>query len=154
MLEIVVTQVDPRDNLERLVQLVNKTNQFNVTTKRYEMTGMQNIVEDMTKKVYLYNVKDKFGDNGIVGTVIIDCSNQNPFIEEFVLSCRVMGKNIEYTIMQMVETQLRAEGHHTIDAKYIPTTKNKPVAFLYDNLEYTMIQQDEDGTKTYRKEMR
>lgn len=148
-LKIVITRVDAGQNLERLVQLVNKTNQFNLTTKRYEMSEMQKIVTDANKRVYLYKIEDCFGDYGIVSAVIVDVANE-PVIEEFVLSCRVMGKTVEYAIISQIEKELAQEGFETLRGIYIPTAKNKPVEQLYDRLGYA----PEDGEQQERKNYR
>ncbi len=151
-LNIRVTRVDAKQNIERLVQLVNKTNQFNVTTKRYEMAQMQKIVEDSAKKVYLYRVEDCFGDYGIVATLIVDVTGQ-PTIEEFVLSCRVMGKNVEYGIVDAVEQDLAAAGFDSLQGIYIPTAKNKPVECLYERLGYEETGLSKEGIRTYEVQL-
>lgn len=137
-LQIKVEKVDPLTNLERLVQLVNKTNQFNLTTKRYELSQMQKVVEDFTKKVYLYRIEDRFGDYGIVAALIVDVSDV-PTIEEFVMSCRVMGKNMEYGILTDVEKDLERHGYKELRGIFIPTAKNKPVEKLYEKAGYTYV---------------
>lgn len=151
-LEIKVTRVDAVCHMERLVQLVNKTNQFNLTTKRYELSEMQNIVADASKRVYLYNVEDCFGDYGIVATVIVDIS-ETPVVEEFVLSCRVMGKNIEYGIISAIETEIAKEGFTKLQGRYFSTAKNKPVEQLYERLGYEVIQKTSEGDKYYEMEL-
>lgn len=145
-LEIVVTRVEPQKHLERLTQLVNKTNQFNLTTKRYTQSGMAELLQDRKKKIYLYNVADSFGDNGIVAAVIVDL--QEAVVEEFVMSCRVMGKQIEYAIMEDVEKNLRELGLQTLTGIYVPTGKNRPVAELYESLGYRRVPQRADSAKT------
>ncbi len=138
-LEIVMERVDAETNIERLTQLVNKTNQFNLTTKRYTQSEMQQVLADKQKQVYLYRVADRFGDNGIVAAVIVELGVEVPQIEEFVMSCRVMGKNIEDAILEDVEKDLLAAGYTKLQGMYFPTAKNKPVAELYDRLGYTRI---------------
>lgn len=138
-LEIVMERVDAEANIERLIQLVNKTNQFNLTTKRYTQTEMQQVLADEKQNVYLYRVEDRFGDNGIVAAVIVDLGGEGPQIEEFVMSCRVMGKNIEDAIIEDVERDLIAMGYERLQGIYFPTAKNKPVAELYDRLGYARI---------------
>ena len=135
-LAITMERVDAKANMERLTQLVNKTNQFNLTTKRYSQSEMQQVLENTEKKVYLYRVADCFGDNGIVAAVIVDCHGDVPMIEEFVMSCRIMGKNIEDAIVQDVEQDIKKSGYDRIQGIYLPTAKNKPVAGLYDRLGY------------------
>ena len=76
-LEICLIPVDPKEHLDRLTQLLNKTNQFNLTTKRYTREQMQQIVEDAGKRVFLYQVTDAFGDNGIVAAAIVDTAGDH-----------------------------------------------------------------------------
>lgn len=140
-LEIVVTRVKPGEHVERLTQLVNKTNQFNLTTMRLEQSKVQEMLENEHKCVYLYRVADCFGDNGVVAAVIVDISDV-PVIEEFVMSCRVMGRNIEYAIVTDVEKDLKARGFTCIRGVYLPTAKNKPVEKLYEQLGYRKLNQD------------
>lgn len=147
-LDIVVEKMDPQNNIVRLVQLVNKTNQFNLTTCRYEHNQMQQLLEDPKKRVYLYRVADCFGDSGIVAAAIVDVQAV-PMIEEFVMSCRVMGKNIEYAIIEEIEDSLQAEGFGCVQALYLPTAKNKPVEQLYEKAGYTVLFARPDGSKKY-----
>ncbi len=143
-LAITMERVDATANVERLTQLVNKTNQFNLTTRRYTQAQMQQILEDEKKQVYLYRVADRFGDNGLVAAVIVDLNQRVPEIEEFVMSCRVMGKNIEDAIVEDVEQELRRQGYDSLRGSYLPTAKNKPVEKLYDRLGYVRLP---DGTE-------
>lgn len=148
-LRIQIQAVDPRAHMERLLQLVNKTNQFNLTTIRYDQEEMQKIVEDSNKKVYLYRVEDCFGDYGIVSAAIVNLTEPDPIIEEWVLSCRVMGKQVEDALLEHMEADLQAAGYSRLRGRYVPTAKNKPVAELYDRLGYQVICQNEDGRKEY-----
>jgi len=148
-LQIVAEQVDPEENLGRLHQLVNKTNQFNLTTRRYEMSEMQDIVENPEKKVYLYGVRDCFGDYGIVAAIIVDMTGDVPEIEEFAMSCRIMGKNVEHGLIGHVEQDIHRIGFEQLRGSYIPTAKNKPVANLYEKLGYKVIKETSEGLKKY-----
>ncbi len=138
-LAITMERVDAFSNIERLTQLVNKTNQFNLTTRRYTQTEMKQMLADTQKRVYLYRVADRFGDNGVVAAVIVDLAKTVPTVEEFVMSCRIMGKNIEDAIIEEVERELRTSGCDRLRGIYIPTAKNKPVAELYDRLGYVRV---------------
>ena len=137
-LQIKIESVDPVANLERFLQLMNKTNQFNLTTKRYELAELQKVLEDSTKKVYLYRVEDRFGDYGIVAALLVDLSGV-PTITDFVMSCRIMGKNVEYGILTMVEEECRTVHCNKLRGMYIPTAKNKPVEKLYEKAGYEFV---------------
>lgn len=148
-LRIRVQQVEPAAHMERLVQLVNKTNQFNLTTIRYTQEEMQNTVEDSSKKVYLYRVEDCFGDYGIVSAAVVDLAGEIPVIAEWVLSCRVMGRQVEDALLEHMEAELQAAGYERLRGRYVPTAKNRPVAELYDRLGYQVIHRGDDGEKLY-----
>lgn len=139
-LEIVVTRVDAKRNLLRLDTMFNKTNQFNLTTRRHAQSELQQMLEDADKRFFVYNVKDCFGDTGVVAAVIVDVSGDIPVIQELVMSCRVMGKNIEHGILAQVERCMRDEGYERIRGVYVPTAKNKPVADLYEQRGYYKLE--------------
>lgn len=148
-LAIHVEVVNAESNLERFHQLVNKTNQFNVTTIRYERDTLAEYVKNPDKLIHLYRVTDKFGDNGIVGAVIVDKAGEEPEIEEFVLSCRVMGRFIERAIVDKLEQELMDCGYKALRSRYKRTEKNKPVANLFEELGYTVTTAS-DAEKQYR----
>lgn len=148
-LEIVMTRVNPQPHIERLTQLMNKTNQFNLTTKRYTQGQVEELLRDEKKRVYLYRVSDRFGDSGIVAAAVVDCSGSVPLIEELVMSCRVMGKNIEYALMEDVERDLRESGFTHLRGLYLPTAKNRPVEKLYLQLGYEKLTDTEQGGVEY-----
>ncbi|MBR1930478.1 MAG: HAD-IIIC family phosphatase [Lachnospiraceae bacterium] len=155
-LELVITRVNPAAHVERLTQMANKTNQFNLTTRRYTLQEMQEILQDENREVYLYNVADRFGDNGLVAMVIVhfpEGSEDVPVVEEFVMSCRVMGKQIENAVLQDVEQSLREAGCTKLKGIYLPTAKNKPVEMLYPELGYTQCERYPKGGAAYLAEL-
>ncbi|HHV10466.1 MAG TPA: HAD-IIIC family phosphatase [Clostridiales bacterium] len=122
----------------RLLQLLQKTNQFNLTTRRYGEEDLSRIEQD-NWLVYLFRAADKFGDYGIIAAVLIDITKHLPNIDSFVMSCRIMGKLIENYIIDYVECDLLKRGYYKLTAEYIPTSKNIPVHELYDSLGYHKI---------------
>ena len=148
-LEICLIPVDPKEHLDRLTQLLNKTNQFNLTTRRYTREQMQQIVEDAGKRVFLYQVTDAFGDNGIVAAAIVDTAGELPEITDLVMSCRVMGRNIENAVIDRIEEQMQEEGYTGLCGRYIPTAKNKPVEALYEKLGYHRTESTQEGGTCY-----
>lgn len=138
-LRIQVTEVDVDANVERLYQLVNKTNQFNLTTIRYTREELLGYLKRTDKLLKLYRVTDKFGDNGITGAVIVDMSKEVPEIEEFVLSCRIMGRFIEHAIVDKLEQELLNRGFEKLRSRYVKTAKNAPVRMLFEELGYNVI---------------
>ena len=138
--------------MERLVQLFNKTNQFNLTTVRHTQEEMQKIVADSSKKVYLYRVEDCFGDYGIVSAAIVDMAGEEPILAEWVLSCRVMGRQVENALLGHMEDDLQAAGYETLQSLYVPTAKNQPVAGLYQRMGYQTIPRESFQEEILQKE--
>lgn len=147
-LQIRVAEVDVSANLERFYQLVNKTNQFNLTTIRYTREELLGYLGRADKMLKLYRITDKFGDNGITGAVILDLSKETPEIEEFVLSCRVMGRFIERAIVDRLEQELLARGFKMLQSRYVKTAKNMPVRMLFEELGYH-VTEDSGDEKQY-----
>ncbi len=152
-LEMKLIRVPAVDNKDRFEQLVNKTNQFNLTTMRFSASDVSEVLSDKGKEVFLYKVVDKFGDNGIVVVGILDFT-ERALISEFTMSCRVMGRNIENAIVEDFENAARKRGYDTLYAKYNPTAKNKPVADLYDKLGYEVLKKDADGSVEYKIDLK
>ncbi|WP_313131393.1 HAD-IIIC family phosphatase [Anaerocolumna sp.] len=142
-LHIAVNPVDPSLNKQRLFQLINKTNQFNLTTQRYTMIEVEEIIQDSDKRVYMFEISDRFGNNGITAVVFVNLLNE-VYIDTFILSCRVMGKFIENYIIDFVENDLLKAGYKILFSKYIRTSKNKPVEDFYDRLGYEIIEETEE----------
>ena len=148
-LHIKAVRVDAKKNFTRLHQLLNKTNQFNLMTQRYTVDELAEILNDINIDVYLYDVSDCFGDYGLVFAAIVDRGGSIPVIKDVVMSCRVMGKRVEYALIEEIENDLQAKGYDSVKAVFIPTSKNKPVENLYDQLGYSLLKENEDGVKQY-----
>lgn len=144
-LQLRVEQVELNEGrLERVVQLIGKTNQFNLTTKRYTRKDIERMI-DSHFKLYTYRVSDRFGDYGLVAVIIVDLDV--PAIDSFLMSCRIMGKQVENYFINDVEEDLLEMGFSTLGAAYIPTKKNLPVSHLYDDLGYTVVAASASGTQ-------
>ena len=120
--------------LPRISQLTLKTNQFNLTTKRYQEEEIRNFTNSTDKVVACAQVTDKFGDNGITAVYIINKdSNEEWSIDTMLLSCRIMGRGVEEGILDHIIQEARNVGVTRIKANYIPTKKNKPVENFLPN---------------------
>jgi len=114
--------------IPRISQLTLKTNQFNLTTKRYQESDIKKFAEDKNYLVGCAQVEDKFGDNGITGAFIVHKENQKEwFIDTFLLSCRVMGREVEKGILGYILNKARENGVEQVKAQFIPSQKNKPI---------------------------
>ncbi len=121
--------------IPRISQLTLKTNQFNLTTHRYQEKDIKDFLKNSEYLVECAKYEDKFGDNGITGAYIIKQKNDFEWIiDTFLLSCRVMGRNIEKILLNKIIEQAKNKGIKKIFAEYIPTEKNKPIEnFLPEN---------------------
>jgi FkbH-like protein len=113
--------------IPRIAQLTLKTNQFNLTTRRYQEEDIKKFSQDTNMIVGCAQIEDKFGDNGITGVFIINKNSSSDWtIDTFLLSCRVMGRGVEDAIMGHIINEAIKEGVLTIKGQYIPTKSNKP----------------------------
>jgi FkbH-like protein len=117
--------------LSRVAQLTQKTNQFNVTTRRYSEQQIAEMISRTDFKVYTVRVQDRFGDNGLVGVVIIRESSNIHEIDTFLMSCRVVARTIETAILSFVVEQSRKEGCRTLQGWFLPTSKNELAKEFY-----------------------
>ena len=138
-------------SIPRISQLTLKTNQFNLTTKRYQEDDIRKFSNDENILVGCAQIKDKFGDNGITAVFIIKKNTSEWLLDTFLLSCRVMGREVEKAILNYIINEAKKNNISKIKAQYIVTNKNKPIEnFLLDN---GFIKEDEywvfDVNKTF-----
>lgn len=119
--------------IPRIAQLTQKTNQFNMSTKRYTENDIRNMV-NAGAEIFSLKLVDKFGDNGITGVIIALPDNEGWFIDTFLLSCRIMNRNAEFSFMGFVLDYACKKGIKYIKAQYVPTKKNVPVKDLYNKM--------------------
>jgi FkbH-like protein len=134
-----------QESFTRAVQLANKTNQFNMTTRRFTDAEVAAMAADPDWILLTARLKDKFGDNGIVALGFIHNEEGVGFIDTWVMSCRVFGRRLEDEMMNLFVAQLRAHPAAPASLKgwYKPTPKNSIVRDLYARLGFSMEQQDD-----------
>jgi FkbH-like protein len=128
-----------RETLTRVAQLTQKTNQFNVTTRRYTEQQIETLASQPGWNVYSVRVKDRYGDNGIVGVFITRTEGDICEIDTFLLSCRVIGRTIETAMLGHLAETSRAEGVRFLQGWFVPTAKNAPVRELYSSHRFELI---------------
>ena len=126
-------KLDDKFSISRISQLILKTNQFNLTTKRYQEEEIKEFVKDKTMIVGCSEVDDKFGENGITNVFIIKTKSNEWIIDTFLLSCRIMGRGIEEGIIGKILEIAKNKGIEKITATFIPTEKNKPAENFLKN---------------------
>jgi FkbH-like protein len=129
--------------MERAAQLVSKTNQFNLTTKRYSQSALQEMAESKEHFPLCYRLVDRFGDYGWISLVILKVNDSVLDIDTWLMSCRVLGKAVEETVLSDMITIAQNQGCTEIRGTYIPTKKNGLVAGLYERLGFNKL--DNDG---------
>lgn len=139
-------------HLPRITQLTNKSNQFNVTTKRYTQTEMEAVAAD-SAHIRLYGrLVDKFGDNGIVSVVIGRREQTALHMELWLMSCRVLKRDMELAMLDELVRTAKAQGITEIIGYYYPTAKNAMVKELYGSFGFEKLSEDADGNTVWRLE--
>ncbi|MBI1275155.1 HAD-IIIC family phosphatase [bacterium] len=118
----------------RIAQLINKSNQFNLTTRRYNEDQITAFMQDKNILGWQVRLSDAFGDHGMIGVVIARKDKKHWEIDSWVMSCRVLERGVEHTIMNELIAAARAEGAESIDGIYLPTERNGLVKDFYPKL--------------------
>jgi FkbH-like protein len=129
-------------DLVRVTQLFNKTNQFNTTTKRYSAEEVAHFAADEQTVTLQFRLLDKYGDNGLVSAMVLRPDLKQPEIFEidnWVMSCRVFGRQLEFEAMNIAVEQARRRGGKALRADYIPTPKNGVISELYSSLGFSTL---------------
>ena len=140
-LQLTVFKVRETD-LDRISQLYLKTNQFNMTTIRYSMGELKKFISDSDKLLYGYSLEDKFGEYGIIGSYLIDLKESEWRIDSFLMSCRAIGRKVEFAVMNKIVTDALVNGVNKLFAQYEKTPKNGFLEKFYDELGFKRIRVD------------
>jgi len=134
-------------NKKRILQLINKTNQMNLTTRRISETILDKLINDKSCYLFSCKVDDKFGDMGLVGVLSFKLLSDKIEVIDFILSCRAFGRSIEKSMLLKIIDIFKKKNVEKIIFKYLKTQKNKPcLDFLKNNLE-----KEKNNIFTYRK---
>jgi FkbH-like protein len=117
--------------LPRLHQLFERTNQFNLTTRRYTLSQMTAFVHDGGCRLYALKAQDRFGDHGLVAAALVHMDPSCWTLDSFVMSCRVIGYGVETALLAVVTEGARDAGCTTVIGEYVPTAKNAPARDFY-----------------------
>ena len=130
-------------NLQRATQLLNKTNQMNLSTRRMSEAELMAWAEQKHRKLWTLRVADRFGDAGLTGIVSLEIQDRKAQLVDFILSCRVLGRKIEETMLSTAIHYAHALEVEEVYARYIPTSKNKPCLDFFKSLAPRFHQQGE-----------
>ena len=137
----------------RIAQLTNKSNQFNLTTKRYTQADIEAIASD-DKYIALYGkLSDKFGDNGVV-SIVIGYINENICdIKLWLMSCRVLKRDMEYAMLDKFVSECKSRKINFLIGHYYPTAKNKMVKDFFSVMGFEKIAEDLDGNADFKLDL-
>jgi FkbH-like protein len=130
-------------NLQRATQLLNKTNQMNLSTRRMSEAELLAWAEQPAHRLWTLRVSDKFGDAGLTGIVSLAIQDRSAQIVDFVLSCRVLGRKIEETMLATAIRHAQTLAVETVYARYLRTSKNKPCLDFFRSLAPRFKQEEE-----------
>ena len=140
-----------QEHIPRIHQLFSKTNQFNLTTKRYGPSEIEAFIEEEAWFLYAVNVADNFGALGLVGACLVRADRESVAIDSFLLSCRVMGRGIETAMMNQIKKEFLLEGkYQEICAEYRKTKKNIPVERFYEQQGFTHFECSSSDIQGYQ----
>ncbi len=135
-----------RIGLQRIVQLINKSNQFNLTTRRYTDEDVIAVMNDPDAFGLQLRLLDRFGDNGVIAIVIGRLQpDRDLLIDTWLMSCRVLGRQVEPTTLNLIAQQAAKLGARRLVGEYVPTRKNGMVKDHYAKLGFTVMHTDEAG---------
>ncbi len=135
--------------LERITQLINKTNQFNLTTRRYTSGEVEDIAQDPAFVTLYGRLADKFGDNGLVSVLIGQVSHETLQLDLWLMSCRVIKREMEFAMFDALVEQCQVRGVRKIVGIYIPYNKNSMVAGHYASLGFSPMGGASDGRELW-----
>ena len=134
--------------MERIAQLTNKTNQFNLTTRRYTLAEIEATVSD-GRHIGIYGkLTDRFGDNGLISIVLGHMVEANLELDLWLMSCRVLKREMEIAMLDALAERAKGKGVRELIGRYIPTAKNGMVADHYEKLGFRLVSRDEESGAT------
>lgn len=142
--------LDDDSIVPRMSQMSQKTNQFNLTTKRYTEGDIKNFVASSKYHVLAFSVTDKFGDSGVTGLCILNLDEdiKSAEIDTFLMSCRIIGRNLEHSFMDYIIDILKRRKVNSLRATYIKTKKNEQVKNFYESCSFVVVE-SKDAIKSY-----
>jgi FkbH-like protein len=134
-------------NIERATQLINKSNQFNLTTRRYTLTQLRELAESSDWRTLTFSLRDTLGDNGLISVLLLRKQARTLAVDTWVMSCRVLQRGVEYFTRNQLVELARQEGCNQILGTYIPTAKNGMVQDHFAKLGFAAA--GSDGAQSF-----
>jgi len=143
--EVKISRIES-STIARVAQLTQKTNQFNLTTRRYTEQEIAEMIACPDLELYSLRARDRFGDIGLVGVAVIRQANEIYEIEVFLLSCRAIGRTMETAFLSYLVRRARELGTSRVQGWFLPTTKNEPAQGFYSKHGFRRVKQTERGS--------
>ena len=132
--------------LARIAQLTQKTNQFNLTTRRYSEAQIAEMAKQPGWNIFSIRVRDRFGDHGVVGVAIAHDQGEQCEVDTFLLSCRVIGRTVETALLAHIAKSAAERGCKRLVGWFLPTKKNAPARDFYPQHQFELVEQNRDGS--------
>jgi len=140
-----------KSNEQRFLQMIHKTNQFNLTTKRYSLLEISNFKKNKKNIIFMVRLNDKYGDHGLVSSIMLIQNENFIYIDNFLMSCRVLGRYLEQWILSKIFELGKRNKIKFIVGEYVPSKKNILVKELYKNYGFKKITNYKDLPNQIKK---
>jgi FkbH-like protein len=137
--------------LARAAELTQRTNQFNLTTRRFTQDELRNHLAAPGHDGFVFRLRDRFGDHGIIGLALTERDGTTLLIETLLLSCRVLKRTVEDSVLAFLTDHARAQGADTVEGWFKPSRKNTLAAALFETHGFEHVGDREDGTRRFRR---
>jgi FkbH-like protein len=134
-------------DVPRLAQLINRSNQFNLTTRRRSEADLVALMRDPAYSCFSFRLKDRFGDHGLISIVIAKKTEAVLSIDTWLMSCRVLKRQVEDEVLNELVRLARQQGCMKLEGIYLPTAKNEMVRDFYARMGFVLTHEDECGKK-------
>lgn len=142
-------QRDATEQIGRIAELTNKSNQFNLTTRRLMPGDVARLMQADSTTVYSFAVSDRLAEHGLTGVLITEDEGDAVLVHTFLMSCRVIGRGVEFSVWKTVLDDARSRGKTVLRAAYVPSAKNAQVADFFDRLGLPLTAERDDGSRHY-----
>ena len=148
-MRVTMKRFDPF-HLPRIAQLIQRSNQFNLTTRRYTPAQCEAMMREEGCIPLYVSLSDRLGDNGLISVIILRLRPPVLEIDTWLMSCRVLGRGVEQYSMNQVVATAKAHGYESVIGTYIPTAKNAMVKDFYAQFGFELLQERDDGGTVWR----
>jgi FkbH-like protein len=133
-------------DVPRVAQLINKSNQFNLTTRRRSEADLTALMNDPAYLGFSVRLRDRFGDHGLISVIIGRKEGETMVVDTWLMSCRVLKRQVEDTVLNELARLAGERGCTRLEGHYLPTAKNGMVREFYPKMGFALVRAEEDST--------